>query len=43
MFDELFCGMRGAKFVKINIVNKIPDHIFNQLKLLYGNKINYTI
>ena len=43
MYDELFCGMRGAKFVKINIVNKIPDHIFNQIKLLYDKKINYTI
>ena len=39
MYDELFMSSRDAKFVKINIANKIPDNVFHRLVALYGQYI----
>jgi hypothetical protein len=43
MYDELFQSSHDARVLKMNIVNKIPDHVFNRLKQLYGSHIKYCI
>jgi len=43
MYDEMFQSSRDARFMKLNLVNKIPDSVFNRIKELYGNQIKYCI
>jgi HrpA-like RNA helicase len=43
MYDEMFMSSRDAKFLKLNIVGKIPDNVFNRIKELYGQYIKYCI
>jgi hypothetical protein len=43
MYDEMFQSSHEARFMKLNLVNKIPDLVFNRIKELYGNQIKYCI
>jgi pre-mRNA-splicing factor ATP-dependent RNA helicase DHX15/PRP43 len=43
MYDEMFQSSHEARFMKLNLVNKIPDSVFNRIKELYGNQIKYCI
>jgi len=43
MYDEMFMGSRDAKFLKLNIVGKIPDNVFSRIKELYGQYIKYCV
>lgn len=43
MYDEMFMMSLDAKILKLNIVSKIPDNVFNRIKELYGNQIKYCI
>lgn len=43
MYDEMFMGSRDAKFLKLNIVGKIPDNVFARIKELYGQYIKYCV
>ena len=43
MYDEMFMMSKDAKFVKLNIVGKIPDNVFQRIKELYGQYIRYCI
>ena len=43
MYDELFVGSIDAKFVKINIVNKIPDNVYQHIISLYGKYIKACV
>ena len=43
MYDEMFQSSHDARFMKLNLVNKIPDSVINRIKELYGNQIKYCI
>jgi len=43
MYDEMFMSSRDAKFLKLNIVGKIPDNVFARIKELYGQYIKYCV
>lgn len=43
MYDEMFMSSRDAKFLKLNIVSKIPDNVFARIKENYGQYIKYCI
>jgi len=43
MYDEMFQTSRDAKFMKLNMVNNIPDKVFQRIKELYGGHIRYCM
>ena len=43
MYDEMFMSSRDAKFLKLNIVSKIPDNVFARINENYGQYIKYCI
>jgi hypothetical protein len=43
MYDEMFQSSHEARFMKLNLVNKIPDSVFNRIKELYGAQIKYCL
>ena len=43
MYDEIFQSSHEARFMKLNLVSKIPDSIFARIKELYGAHIKYCI
>jgi hypothetical protein len=43
MYDEMFQSSHEARFMKLNLVNKIPDSIFSRIKEEYGVFIKYCI
>ena len=43
MYDEMFQSRLDARFMKLNIVNKIPDNVFERIKEQYGVFIKYCI
>jgi hypothetical protein len=43
MYDEMFQSSHEARFMKLNLVNKIQDSVFNRIKELHGNQIKYCI
>ena len=43
MYDEMFMSSKDAKFIKFNIVSKIPDNVFQRVKELYGQHIKYCL
>ena len=43
MYDEMFQSSHEARYLKLNLVNKIPDNVFSRIKELYGSHIKYCI
>ena len=43
MYGELFMGQVDARMLKLNLVNTIPDSVFNRIKENYGQYIKYCI
>ena len=43
MYDEMFQSSHDARFMKLNLVNKIPDNVFERIKEQYGVFIKYCI
>ena len=43
MYDEMFQSSHDARFMKLNLVNKIPDTVFSRIKEQYGAFIKYCI
>jgi len=43
MYDEMFMMSRDAKFLKLNIVSKIPDNVFERIKENYGQYIKLGV
>jgi len=43
MYDEMFQSSHEARFMKLNLVNKIPDSVFTRIKELHGNQIKYCL
>jgi len=43
MYDEMFMSSQDAKFMKLNLVNNLPEKIFQRIKELYGGHIKYCI
>lgn len=43
MYDEMFQSSHDARFMKLNLVNKIPDTVFSRIKEQYGALIKYCI
>ena len=43
MYDEMFMSSRDAKFLKLNIVGKIPDNVFQRVRELHGQYIKYCL
>ena len=43
MYDEMFMSSKDAKFLKLNIVSKIPDNVFQRIKELHGQYIKYCL
>ena len=43
MYDEMFQSSHDARFMKLNLVNKIPDNVFARIKEQYGSFIKYCI
>ena len=43
MYDEIFQFSRETRFMKLNLVSKIPDTVFARIKELYGTHIKYCI
>lgn len=41
IYDEMFMSSADAKYLKLNIVGKIPDNVFARIKELYGKYIKY--
>lgn len=39
MYDEIFMFQEHAKFLKLNMVNKLPDNVWNRIKEMYGKYI----
>lgn len=43
MYDEMFQSSHDTRFMKLNLVNKIPDNVFARIKEQYGTFIKYCI
>ena len=43
MYGELFMGQVDARMLKLNLVNTIPDNVFDRIKENYGQYIKYCI
>jgi len=43
MYGELFMGQVDARMLKLNLVNTIPDNVFDCIKENYGQYIKYCI
>jgi HrpA-like RNA helicase len=43
MYDEIFMFIEHAKFLKLNMVNKLPDNVWNRIKDMYGKYIKGCI
>ena len=43
MYDEMFQSSNEARFMKLNLVNKIPDSVFSRIKEEYGAFIKYCL
>lgn len=43
MYDEMFQSSHDARFMKLNLVNKIPDNVFERIKEQYGTFIKYCM
>jgi HrpA-like RNA helicase len=43
MYHELFMSNANTKFLKLNMVNKIPNNVWEKLKQDYGKFIKYCI
>jgi hypothetical protein len=43
LYDEMFQSSHEARFMKLNLVNKIPDTVFARIKEQYGTFIKYCI
>ena len=43
MYDEMFQSSHEARFMKLNLVNKIPESVFARIKELHGSQIKYCI
>lgn len=43
MYDEMFQSSHDARFMKLNLVNKIPDNVFARINEQYGAFIKYCI
>jgi len=43
MYDEIFQSSHEARFMKLNLVSKIPDSVFARIKELYGAHIKYCV
>lgn len=43
MYDEMFQSSHDARFMKMNLVSKIPDTVFTRIKEQYGVFIKYCI
>jgi HrpA-like RNA helicase len=43
MYDEMFQSSHDARFMKLNLVNKIPDQVFARIKEQYSAFIKYCI
>lgn len=43
MYDEMFQSRLDARFMKLNLVNKIPDNVFARIKEQYGAFIKYCL
>jgi pre-mRNA-splicing factor ATP-dependent RNA helicase DHX15/PRP43 len=41
MYDEMFQSSHEARFMKLNLVNRIPDQVFTRIKEQYGVFIKY--
>ena len=39
MYDEIFMFQEHAKFLKLNMVNKLPDNVWQRIKDMYGKYI----
>ena len=39
MYDEIFMFIEHAKFLKLNMVNKLPDNVWQRIKDMYGKYI----
>jgi hypothetical protein len=43
MYHELFMSNEYGKFLKLNMVNKMPKHVWEKIKTEYGKFINYCL
>ena len=43
MYHELFMSNEYGKFLKLNMVNKLPPHVWEKIKKEYGKFINYCL
>ena len=43
MYHELFMTNEYGKFLKLNMVNKMPKHVWEKIKKEYGKFINYCL
>ena len=43
MYHELFMSNVGSKFLKLNMVNKLPNNVWDKIKKDYGDFIKYCL
>lgn len=43
MYHELFMSNIGSKFLKLNMVNKLPNNVWEKIKKDYGDFIKYCL
>jgi hypothetical protein len=43
MYDEIFMSSENARFLKLNMVNKLPDTVWQRIKTNYKNYIKYCV
>jgi len=43
MYHELFMSNENSKFLKLNMVNKLPTNVWEKIKKDYGKFIKYCL